>query len=66
MSGTVSVSVTATDDQKVAKIALTVDGQQVAVCTARQVKDALVALFQKRDARRSRPAAQPDSPKKLN
>lgn len=34
--------------------------------TARQVKDALVSLFQKRDARRTRAPAQPDSPKKLN
>lgn len=34
--------------------------------TARQVKDALVALFEKRDARLARATAQPDSPKKVN
>lgn len=34
--------------------------------TARQVKDALVQLFAKRDARRTRAPAQPDSAKKLN
>ena len=34
--------------------------------TARRVKDTLVQLFQKRDARRSRPAAQSDAPKKMN
>lgn len=34
--------------------------------TARQVKDALVALFQKRDARRTRATAQSDAAKKLN
>ena len=34
--------------------------------TARQVKDALVQLFEKRDARRTRAPAQPDAPKKLN
>ena len=34
--------------------------------TARQVKDALVSLFQKRDARRTRATAQSDSAKKLN
>ena len=34
--------------------------------TARQVKDALVALFEKRDARRSRAGAQSDAPRKVN
>ena len=34
--------------------------------TARQVKDTLVQLFQKRDSRRARAGAQADSPKKLN
>jgi len=34
--------------------------------TARQVKDALVQLFEKRDSRRTRTAAQPDAPKKPN
>lgn len=34
--------------------------------TARQVKDALVALFEKRDARRGRAGAQSDAPKKAN
>jgi len=34
--------------------------------TARQVKDALVSLFQKRDARRARAGAQSDAPKKPN
>ena len=34
--------------------------------TARQVKDALVALFEKRDARRARAGAQSDAPKKPN
>ncbi|MGH8766851.1 MAG: DUF3467 domain-containing protein [Burkholderiales bacterium] len=34
--------------------------------TARQVKDALVALFKKRDSRLARATAQPDSPKKPN
>jgi hypothetical protein len=34
--------------------------------TARQVKDALVALFKKRDARLARATAQPDSAKKLH
>ena len=34
--------------------------------TARQVKDALVQLFEKRDARRTSKTAQADSPKKLN
>ena len=42
--------------------------QQVVLhpATARRVKDTLVQLFQKRDARRSRPAAAPEGPKKLN
>jgi len=34
--------------------------------TARQVKDALVQLFAKRDSRRTSAAAQPDAPKKPN
>ena len=34
--------------------------------TACRVKDTSVQLFQKRDARRSRPAAAPEGPKKLN
>jgi len=34
--------------------------------TARQVKDALVALFEKRDTRRARAGAQSDAPKKPN
>jgi hypothetical protein len=34
--------------------------------TARQVKDALVALFEKRDARRALAKEQPDSTKKPN
>jgi len=34
--------------------------------TARQVKDALVQRFEKRDSRRTRATAQPDAPKKPN
>ena len=34
--------------------------------TARQVKDALVQLFEKRDARRTRAPEQAGSPKKMN
>lgn len=34
--------------------------------TARQVKDALVTLFNRRDARRSRPAAASGTPKKAS
>ena len=34
--------------------------------TARQVKDALVALFEKRDSRLARATSQPDSPKNPN
>jgi hypothetical protein len=34
--------------------------------TARRLKDTLVELFQKRDARPARATAQPDSPKKVN
>ena len=34
--------------------------------TARRVKDTLVELFEKRDGRRTRAPAQPDSPKKMN
>jgi hypothetical protein len=34
--------------------------------TARQVKDALVTLFNRRDARRSRPVAASQAPKKAS